>query len=85
MTNFYEIEFTVIKEIEISDEELREHDYEGEITDEMRDEYVGNLLTELASEYLIEGSIENIDFHKCSYTQQEVEYLKDRIGGKNNA
>lgn len=46
MKNFYEIEYTFVKIVEFTDEEMREHGYEGEITDDMRREYLYNLLEE---------------------------------------
>lgn len=46
MKNVAEIEYTFVKTVEFTDEEMREHGYEGEITNDMRREYVDNLLEE---------------------------------------
>ena len=44
--NIYEVYYSFVKVIEFTDEEMREHNYEGEITDDMRREYFQNLLEE---------------------------------------
>ena len=46
MKNVAEIEYTFVKTVEFTDEEMREHGYEGEITRDMKQEYVNNLLEE---------------------------------------
>ena len=46
MTKFYQVVKTDLTVIEVTDEELRELGYEGEITDEDRLEYIKNALEE---------------------------------------
>ena len=40
------VNYLTIKEVEFTDEDMREAGYEGEITDEMREEYLYNLIDE---------------------------------------
>ena len=42
----YEIERTYVNLIEITDEEMRDCGYEGEITEDIREEYLENLIEE---------------------------------------
>lgn len=44
MRKTYQVTYTVYKVIEVDDKEMKEYGYEGYITDEMRNEYLQNLI-----------------------------------------
>lgn len=68
MKNVAEIEYTFVKTVEFTDEEMREHGYEGEITNDMRREYVNNLLEEELEEKLNTYSFTSMDLEDVCFS-----------------
>lgn len=46
MTKTYQVTYITIKTFNITDMEMYDYGYEGEITDDMREEYLQNLLAD---------------------------------------
>ena len=67
MKNIAEIEYTFVKIVEFTDEEMREHGYEGEITNDMRREYVNNLLEEERKKNLNAYCFTSMDLEDVSF------------------
>jgi len=63
--NRYYVTYTIIKLVEFDDDEIREYGYEGEITDDIRKEYLDNLI---ADEYDL-----GIPYDDMEVTKMEVD------------
>lgn len=66
-TNYYSVSFTKVRVFEFTDAEMRDFGYEGYITDEMREEYLNNLITDFL----------NDEDYDTGYDDIEVEKMKD--------
>ena len=65
MKKRYKVEYRIYRVVEFNDDEMREYGYEGEITDEDREEYLNILLED---EYNI-----GVKYDDMYYTEEVID------------